>query len=199
MKNIILKKCAAAALTGGTLLALTACAALPVLTPAPAATLLASETAIATPAPEASLSSDSAADLSSVLPEPTPEVEAGQEELTALLDDIEANLPIGVAGSSLKAVPFALKLIDWAQNTPLDDDGVKGAVLGWLLNKGNDEQAAFSEQFALAYSAYQTLTSGNETEAADLLDSAGCSDRDASLLPTEALPRVETLKNIIGA
>ena len=127
-----------------------------------------------------------------------PKVEAGQEELIALLDDIEANLPIGVAGSSLKAVPFALKLIDWAQNTPLDDDGVKGAVLSWLLNKGNDKQAAFSEQFALAYSAYRTLTSGNETEAADLLDSAGCTDRDASPLPAESLPRAETLKNIIG-
>ena len=68
----------------------------------------------------------------------------------------------------------------------------------WLLNKGNDEQAAFSEQFALAYSAYRTLTSCNETEAADLLDSAGCADRDASLLPAESLPRAETLKNIIG-
>ena len=75
---------------------------------------------------------------------------------------------------------------------------VKGAVLSWLLNKGHDEQAAFSEQFALAYSAYRTLTSGNETEAADLLDSAGCTDRDASLLPAESLPRAETLKNIIG-
>lgn len=42
MKNIILKKCAAAALAGGTLLALTACAALPVLTPAPTATVPAS-------------------------------------------------------------------------------------------------------------------------------------------------------------
>lgn len=195
MKNIILKKCAAAALAGGTLLALTACAALPVLTPAPTATVPASIAAAPTETPTASPVS---ANIASVLPEPTPEVEAGQEELIALLDDIEANLPIGVAGSSLKAVPFALKLIDWAQNTPLDDDGVKGAVLSWLLNKGHDEQAAFSEQFALAYSAYRTLTSGNETEAADLLDSAGCTDRDASLLPAESLPRAETLKNIIG-
>ena len=178
MQNIILKKCAAAALAGGTLLALTACAALPVLTPAPTATVPASVAAAPTETPTASPVS---ADIASVLP-----------------DDIEANLPIGVAGSFLKAVPFALKLIDWAQNTPLDDDGVKGAVLSWLLNKGNDEQAAFSEQFALAYSAYRTLTSGNETEAADLLDSAGCTDRDASLLPAESLPRAETLKNIIG-
>ena len=179
MKNIILKKCAAAALAGGTLLALTACAALPVLTPAPTAPVPASVAAAPTETPTASPVS---ADIASVLPEPTPEVEAGQEELIALLD----------------AVPFALKLIDWAQNTPLDDDGVKGAVLSWLLNKGNDEQAAFSEQFALTYSAYRTLTSGNETEAADLLDSAGCTDRDASLLPAESLPRAETLKNIIG-
>ena len=105
MKNIILKKCAAAALAGGTLLALTACAALPVLTPAPTATVPASVAAAPTETPTASPVS---ADIASVLPEPTPEVEVGQEELIALLDDIEANQAYAGSGLSVYSVSLTI-------------------------------------------------------------------------------------------
>lgn len=55
-----------------------------------------------------------------------------------ILDEIDRNVTIGTAGSSLLAVQEAVKLLDWGVNTGLGADEISGAASTWLAAKNND-------------------------------------------------------------
>ena len=90
-----------------------------------------------------------------------------------ILDEINQTVNIGTAGSYMTAVQAAAKLLDWGTNTGLDPAEIRKATVNGLMDKGNDEQVAFSDKLALVDDAYQKLLSDG---AEDLLSSVGLED-----------------------
>ena len=90
-----------------------------------------------------------------------------------ILDEINQTVSVGTAGSYMTAVQAAVKLLDWGTNTGLDPSEIREAAVNWLMDKGNDEQVAFSDKLALVDDAYQKLL---DDGAEDLLSSAGLED-----------------------
>ena len=89
-----------------------------------------------------------------------------------ILEEIDRNVTIGTAGSSLLAVQEAARLLDWGVNTGLDADEISDAASTWLASKTNDLTDCLKklEQVDIAYQKLLT------DEARELLDSAGCED-----------------------
>ena len=90
-----------------------------------------------------------------------------------ILDEINQTVSIGTTGSYMTAVQAAAKMLDWGTNTGLDPAEIREAAVNWLMDKGNDEQVAFSDKLALVDDAYQKLLSD---DAEDLLSSVGLED-----------------------
>lgn len=172
---------AALTLTLVLVLALAACGA---QTDEPAATATpAIETpAIATPTPAATAQSGQSG------------AATGTQALTDVLADIAKNVQVGVTGSSLKAVPYAVKLLDWGAASTMTQSEIKSAVAAWLSGKGNDEKVSFSQQMDLIDTTCQTLMGSG---ARDLLDSAGCRDVKGDW-PVQASDRVEAVLEAVG-
>ena len=91
-----------------------------------------------------------------------------------ILDEIDAGVTVGTAGSSLLAVQAAVKLLDWGVNTGLGADEISDAASTWLAAK-NDDLSEHLQKLALVDDAYQKLLTD---EARELLDMAGCSDTE---------------------
>lgn len=87
-----------------------------------------------------------------------------------ILDEIDASVTVGTAGSSLLAVQAAAKLLDWGENTGLDADEISDATSTWLASK-NDNLTECLKKLELVDDAYKKLLTD---EARELLDSAGC-------------------------
>ena len=98
--------------------------------------------------------------------------DAPQALTLPILDEIDADVTVGTAGSSLLAVQAAVKLLDWGVNTGLGADEIGEAAAAWLAAKG-DDQALCVEKLELVDYAYQELLTD---EVDDLLDVAGCAD-----------------------
>ena len=111
-----------------------------------------------------------------------------------ILDEINQTVSIGTAGSYMTAVQAAAKLLDWGTNTGLDPAEIREATVNWLMDKGNDEQVAFSDKLALVDDAYQKLLSDG---AEDLLSSAGleAAECDWGNQPVES---IEAIMDAVG-
>lgn len=111
-----------------------------------------------------------------------------------ILDEIDQSVTIGTAGSSLKAVAAAVKLLDWGTATGLDPEEIRAAAVAWLMNKGNDEQVAFAEKLAAVDDAYQILLKDG---AEELLETAGCANA-AYPWSTEPVESIEAIMAAVG-
>lgn len=111
-----------------------------------------------------------------------------------ILDEINQNTSVGTTGAYMTAVQSAVKLLDWGTTTGLDPQEIKEATVAWLLDKGNDEQVAFSEKLKAVDEAYQKLL-GEQADAMELLESAGCGD---AAYPWSDAP-VESIEAIMEA
>ena len=89
-----------------------------------------------------------------------------------ILEEIDRNVTVGTAGSSLLALQEAAKLLDWGVNTGLDADEISDAASTWLAAKNNDLTDCL-KKLELVDIAYRKLLTD---EARELLDSAGCED-----------------------
>ena len=89
-----------------------------------------------------------------------------------ILDEIDADVTVGVSGSSLSAVQAAAKLLDWGVNTGLDVEEISEAASTWLAAKISD-LPEFLQKLEMVDDAYQKLLTD---DARELLDSAGCAD-----------------------
>ena len=116
------------------------------------------------------------------------------DQLIAVLTDVEKNVQVGVAGSTLKAVPYAVQLLDWGAGSTMTQSEIKSAVTAWLSNKGNDAQVAFSQQMDLIDTTCQTLMGSG---ARELLNSAGCQGVKGDW-PVQASDRVEAILEAVG-
>lgn len=111
-----------------------------------------------------------------------------------ILDEINQTVSVGTAGSYMTAVQAAAKLLDWGTNTGLDPAEIRVATINWLMDKGNDEQVAFSDKLALVDDAYQKLL---DDGAEDLLSSAGLEniERNWGNQPVES---IEAIMDAVG-
>lgn len=117
-----------------------------------------------------------------------------------ILDEIDADVMLGTAGSSLSAVRAASKLLDWGANTGLGADEVGDAASTWLANK-NDDLSACIQKLELVDSACRDLLTDG---ARELLDTAGCADTDITWgselpEPVEAVMQAAGLRQPGGA
>lgn len=110
-----------------------------------------------------------------------------------ILDEIDADVLVGTAGSSLSAVQAAVKLLRWGVDTGLGADEISEAAFTWLAGK-NDDLTDCLQKLTLVDDAYQELLTDN---ARDLLDSAGCADVDITW-GSEPVAAVEAVMQAAG-
>lgn len=113
-----------------------------------------------------------------------------------ILDEIDRNVTIGTAGSSLLAVQEAVKLLDWGVNTGLGADEISDAASTWLAAKNNDLTDCL-KKLELVDEAYRKLLTD---EARELLDSAGCEDVEITWgsTPVEAVEAIMQAAGLRG-
>ena len=112
-----------------------------------------------------------------------------------ILDEIDRNVTIGTAGSSLLAVQEAAKLLDWGEKTGLGTDEISEAASTWLAAKNNDLTDCL-KKLELVDEAYRKLLTD---EARELLNSAGCEDVEITwgrdpIEPVEAIMQAAGLR-----
>ena len=121
--------------------------------------------------------------------------DAPQALTLPILDEIDADVAVGTAGSSLLAVQEAAKLLDWGENTGLGTDEISDAASTWLAAKNNDLTDCL-KKLELVDEAYRKLLTD---EARELLDSAGCEDVEVTwgsdpVEPVEAIMQAAGLR-----
>lgn len=127
---------------------------------------------------------------------PARPTDAPQALTLPILDEIDADVAVGTAGSSLLAVQAAAKLLDWGVNTGLDTDEIGTAASVWLSAK-NEGRTECLQKLELVDDAYQKLLTD---EARELLDDAGCAEVEITwgsepVEPVEAIMRSAGLRD----
>ena len=112
-----------------------------------------------------------------------------------ILDEIDRNVTIGTAGSSLRAVQEAAKLLYWGENTGLSADEISDAASTWLAARNNDLTDCL-KKLELVDDAYRKLLTD---KARELLDCAGCKDVEITwgsdpIEPVEAIMQTAGLR-----
>ena len=112
-----------------------------------------------------------------------------------ILDEIDRNVTIGTAGSSLRAVQEAAKLLYWGENTGLSADEISDAASTWLAARNNDLTDCL-KKLELVDDAYRKLLTD---KARELLDCAGCKDVEITwgsdpVEPVEAIMQAAGLR-----
>lgn len=150
------------------------------------------EPAEATPSPAPV---ESAAPTAEAEPADNSVLEAQTAELTALLDDFGTRIQSGSAGSSLRAVAQAARLMDWGMSTGMTDAQISAAAADYLAALDEDAKALYLMQIdSLDYAYKQLLQPGQE----ELLSEAGCADA-AYPWSDSPIPAVESLMTALGA
>lgn len=138
---------------------------------------------------------ESAAPTAETEPADNAALAAQTAELTALLDDFGTRIQSGSAGSSLRAVAQAARLMDWGMSTGMTDAQISAAAADYLAALGEDAKALYLMQIdSLDYAYKQLLQPGQE----ELLSEAGCADA-AYPWSDSPIPAVESLMTALGA
>lgn len=138
---------------------------------------------------------ESAAPTAEAEPADNSVLEAQTAELTALLDDFGTRIQSGSAGSSLRAVAQAARLMDWGMSTGMTDAQISAAAADYLAALDEDAKALYLMQIdSLDYAYKQLLQPGQE----ELLSEAGCADA-AYPWSDSPIPAVESLMTALGA
>ena len=149
------------------------------------------EPAEATPSPAPV---ESAAPTAEAEPADNSVLEAQTAELTALLDDFGTRIQSGSAGSSLRAVAQAARLMDWGMSTGMTDAQISAAAADYLAALDEDAKALYLMQIdSLDYAYKQLLQPGQD----ELLSEAGCADA-AYPWSDSPIPAVESLMTALG-
>ena len=97
----------------------------------------------------------------------------GEILLEELMADFAVKIQAGSAGSSLKAVAQACRLMDWGMDTPMTEEEIFAAVDFYLSGLDEAALAEYMMQLRLLDSTYQQLLLPGQEE---LLATAGCAD-----------------------
>ena len=151
-----------------------------------------------TPAPAEATPSpapvESAAPTAEAVPSDNAAFEAQTAELTALLDDFGTRIQTGSAGSSLRAVAQAARLMDWGMSTGMTDEQISAAAADYLAALDEGARAEYLMQIdSLDYAYNQLLQPGQE----ELLSDAGCANA-AYPWSDSPIPAVESLMTALG-
>ena len=101
--------------------------------------------------------------------------EEAQQTLRAELDTIRDSVHPGTAGSALRAVNAAARLLDWAAGSSLTEEQAAQTVRDWAAVQSDETKAHWPEQVDSVTFMLGLLTEGGE-EAEGLLTDAGCAD-----------------------
>ena len=116
------------------------------------------------------------------------------EALVGLMTEFAENLQPGTAGSSLKAVKEAVRLMDWGKKTEITNEEIEAACENFFADKDDEFRVKYREQMEQLDETYRLLlTEGQE----ELLESAGCTDTDYPW-GGEKLDAVERFFSILG-
>lgn len=97
----------------------------------------------------------------------------GEILLEELMADFATKIQAGSAGSSLKAVAQACRLMDWGMDTAMTEEEIFAAVDFFLSGLDDEALSVYMMQLSLLDSTYQQLLlPGQES----LLETAGCAD-----------------------
>ena len=107
-----------------------------------------------------------------------------------VLVDIGMGFENGTAGSSLKAVPFAIDLLDWGAGSTMTWSEIESAVAAWLSKMAADEQVTFIEQIKMVTGTCWALMDDDERRF--LLEDTGC-QASPDNWSAQALYRVEAV------
>ena len=95
------------------------------------------------------------------------------KRLLMLMEGFSENLQPGTAGSSLKAVKEAVRLMDWGMETKMTEEEISKAIETYFSEKDTEFVEEYTAKLEQLDETYQLLlTEGQE----GLLDSAGCTD-----------------------
>lgn len=115
-----------------------------------------------------------AAENDSFSPTPAKDPAASESEyLEMLMGEFAENLQPGTAGSSLKAVKEAVRLMDWGMESELTFDEISDTVEKYFKTMDAPATDKYIEQLAQLDETYQLLLTDGQEE---LLESAGCTD-----------------------
>ena len=98
---------------------------------------------------------------------------ASYKELTDTLEEIDTDIRLGTAGSSLDSTNVAAHLLNWGVGTTLTTDEIEQKTKEWLSGKSSSQAAEFAKKFDSVYASYKALLG---PDAKKLLDEAGCKD-----------------------
>ena len=128
------------------------------------------------------------------LPQLTPGYAEDAVPLEELMADFATKIQAGSAGSSLKAVGQAVRLMDWGVSTVMSEEEIFMAVDSFLSGLDESAHAEYLTQIRLLDESYLTLlTSGQEL----LLETAGCADT-AYPWSDSPIPAVESFMKACG-
>ena len=114
--------------------------------------------------------------------------------LSALEEQLKkiAELEVGTAGSSLKAVKVAVSLLEWAAQTPLSAERISDAASIFYDSLSQESSTIFSEQVLSVKNCTEQLAAGDE-QAKELLDTAGVTSTQKHFDPSSLTPLWEAL------
>ena len=98
----------------------------------------------------------------------------------------------GLNACTLKAVPVAVGLLDWATQTTLSADQISNAANIFYDNLSQESRTIFSEQVLSVHSCIEQLAAGGE-QAKELLDVAGVIPTQKHYDPSSMAPLWEAL------
>ena len=98
---------------------------------------------------------------------------ASYKELTDTLEEIDTDIRLGTAGSSLVSTKVAAHLLNWGVGTTLTTDEIEQKTKEWLSAKSGSQVTEFTKKFDSVYASYKKLLG---PDAKELLDQAGCKD-----------------------
>ena len=99
--------------------------------------------------------------------------EASYKEFTDTLEEIDNDIWLGTAGSSLVSIKVASHLLNWGVGTTLTTDEIQQKTKEWLSAKSGSQVTEFTKKFDSVYASYKKLLG---PDAKELLDQAGCKD-----------------------
>lgn len=97
----------------------------------------------------------------------------GEILLEELMADFAVKIQAGSAGSSLKAIAQAARLMDWGMDTAMTEEEIFAAVDFFLSSLDETALAEYMTQLSLLDASYQQLLLPGQEE---LLETAGCAD-----------------------
>ncbi len=133
-----------------------------------------SESVTAPAASSASASSESVASVSSESAVgPDANVKDVAPDLSVILTEIQTDVEIGTAGSTLKATIVAADVLDFTMATDISEDYLQTQTAQYMAGLSEEDRAGFPDQMVMLGETIHTLKDG---DARSLLDDAGVTE-----------------------